>query len=322
MKAIRVTQYGEADVLKLQDIDKPKPEPSQALVRIEAAGLNFIDIYQRRGRYPVPLPYTLGLEASGVVEAIGESVRDVRVGDRVAYSSALGSYAEYNVVEGWQLIPLPRELPFEEGAAFPLQGMTAHYLLTEFHCPKKGETVLVHAAAGGVGLLLVQWLRHLGARVIGTVSTEEKASAARQAGAHDLILYSKQDFAEETKRLTDGKGADYIIDGVGKTTFPKNFEAIKRHGHIVIYGSASGPADPIAPNMLQRGSFTVSGGSLSDFVLSREEILRRANDVFEGFREGWLKLKIEKVLPLAEAAEAHRLLEGRHSSGKMVLKVR
>lgn len=322
MKAIKISNYGDASVLKLTDTEpKPVPEAAQVLVKIHAAGINFVDIYQRKGAYPVQLPYIPGLEASGVVESVGKKVKSVRVGDRVAYTGHLGSYSEYTVINAEKLIKLPRDLSFEQGAAFPLQGMTAHYLLHEFRKQKKGDTVLIHAAAGGVGLLLVQWAKHLGARVIGTVSTEEKAAIAKKAGANHVILYTKQDFVSETKRLTDGRGADLIIDGVGKTTFPGDLEAAAVHGHVVIFGAASGPADPILPNALMGKSITVSGGSLVNFTATREDLTRRSRDVLKAVKAGWLKLRIDHVLPLAEAEKAHRLLEGRQSVGKIILKM-
>lgn len=319
MKGIRIEQYGGPQVLQLQSLSVPELGPGQARIKLYAIGLNFIDIYQRRGDYPVQLPYTPGLEASGVVEAIGEGVTNVKPGDRVAYTGQPGSYAEMNVVKANSLIPLPGDLSFEQGAAFPLQGMTAHYLLHEYRKPKEGDVVLIHAAAGGMGLLLVQWAKHMGARVIGTVSTEEKASAAKEAGASDVIFYNKQDFVQETKQLTDGHGADLIIDGVGKSTFSGDLEAATLRGTIVIFGSASGPADPIAPNLLQRRSLTVAGGSLFNYLLNQEELLYRANDVLAGIREGWLKLRIDHIMPLSQVEEAHKLLENRQSIGKIIL---
>jgi NADPH2:quinone reductase len=323
MKAIKVSSYGEADVLKLTDTEpKPAPGPGQALVRIHAAGVNFVDIYQRRGAYPVRLPFIPGLEASGVVEEVGEKVLDIRPGDRVAYTGHLGSYSEFAVVDASRLIPLPQGLSFEQGAAFPLQGMTSHYLIHEFRKPKPGDAVLIHAAAGGVGGLLVQWARHLGATVIGTVGTEEKAAAAKEAGAAHVVISSKQDFVSETKRLTNGKGAVLILDGVGKSTFTGDLEAAAIRGHVVLYGAASGPADPVAPNSLGAKSISLSGGSLGNFIATREELLRRSGDVLAAIREGWLKLRIDRVLPLAEAEKAHRLLEGRQTAGKIVLATR
>ena len=321
MKAIRVKEYGGPAVLRLEEAPAPTPGAKQVLVRLAMAGVNFVDIYQRRGTYPVPLPYIPGREGAGVVEAVGEGVTTVKPGDHVAFTGQPGSYAEATVVAADSLIPLPPDFSFEQGSAIPMQGMTAHYLLHEFRRLRAGETVLIHAAAGGVGLLLVQWARHLGARVLGTVSTEEKAKTARDAGADEVIVYTRQDFVAETKRLTNGHGADLIIDGVGKTTFPGNLEAVAVRGHIVIFGAASGPADPIVPNALMARSITISGGSSANFLATREEVLRRSSDVIAGIRAGWLRLRIEKVFPLAQAAEAHRLLEGRHTMGKLLLSV-
>jgi len=319
MKAVRVNEYGGPAVLQLREVETPRPATGQALVRLMNAGLNFVDIYQRRGTYGRILPFTAGLEGAGVVEAVGEGVSNVKPGDRVAYTGQPGAYAEASVVQADSLIPLPEGFSFEQGAAFPLQGMTAHYLIHEFRLPKAGDVVLIHAAAGGMGLLLVQWARHLGARVIGTVSTEEKAKAARDAGASDVILYTKQDFVAETKRLTKGHGADLIIDGVGKTTFAGNLEAAALRGHVVIFGAASGPADPIVPNSLMARSLSISGGSLPNYLLTRDELMRRANDVIEGIQAGWLRLRIDRVFPLAQAADAHRVLENRQTIGKVLL---
>jgi NADPH2:quinone reductase len=323
MKAIRVTQYGDPSILKLEEMERPKPGPGEALVRVHAAGVNYADIYFRSGaaRIPIPFPFTLGIEGAGVVEAVGEGVSEVKAKDRVAYpTSSIGSYAEYQVVKVANLAPLPNDVTFEDGAAIILQGLTAHYLLHEFYSIKRGSIVLVHAAAGGMGLLLVQWLKHMGATAIGTVSTQEKAKVAREAGADHVIVYTKQDFAEEAKKLTGGKGVNYIIDGVGKTTFTKNFDALANRGWATVFGMASGPADPVGPNSLMTKALTISGGSLFNYVATRDELLRRARDVFAGLREGWLKLHIHSVRPLAQAAEAHRLLEGRETVGKLLLK--
>lgn len=321
MKAIRVQEYGGPTVLHLQEVPTPNPGPGQALVRLVMAGVNFVDIYQRRGSYPLTLPFIPGREGAGVVEAIGEGVTTVKPGDRVAFTGQPGAYAEFTVVPADSLISLPADLSFEQGGAFPLQGMTAHYLLHEFRRPKPGDVVLIHAAAGGMGLLLVQWARHLGARVIGTVSTEEKATAAREAGADEVILYTRQDFVAEAKRLTGGRGAELIIDGVGKATFPGNLEAVALRGHVVIFGASSGPADPIVPNALMTRSITLGGGSLGNYLLTREELQRRAHEVLAGLRAGWLRLRIGGVFPLAQAGEAHRLLEGRQTIGKLLLSV-
>jgi NADPH:quinone reductase len=324
MKAMRISQYGDPSVMQLVDIPQPKPLAGETVVRVHAAGVNYADIYFRNGsgRVPIAFPYTLGIEGAGVVEAVGDGVSTVRVGDRVAYATRdVGSYAECHLVKAMALVPLPNELSFEQGAAAILQGLTAHYLLHEFYPIERGSTVLVHAAAGGMGLLLVQWLKHMGAVAIGTVSTEQKARIAGQAGADHVILYTQQDFAEEAKKLTGGKGVDYIIDGVGKTTFTKNLDAVRNRGWATVYGMASGPADPLSPNALMTKSITVSGGALFNYTVTREELLGRATDLFKALREGWLKLRIEHSFPLAQAAEAHRLLEGRRTSGKLILTV-
>lgn len=319
MKAIQISQNGEASVLQVKNIPTPRPGKGEALVRLKAAGLNFIDIYMRKGHYPTALPYIPGLEGSGIVEEIGDNVSEVKVGDRVAYTGAIGSYAEYNIVKADQLIPLPDEITFEQGAAFPLQGMTAHYLVHDYYPISKSDTILVHAAAGGVGLLLVQWIKHLGATVIGTVSTDEKAKMARDAGADHIILYNTQDFVAETKKLTANKGADYIIDGVGKTTFTKDLDAVRRRGVICIFGSASGPAEPLAPNLLQQKSIVLAGGSLFNSLDTRKELLARAGDVLKGVREGWLQLNINHVFSFEEAAKAQEMLESRKTTGKVIL---
>jgi len=321
MKAIRMEKNGDADVLMLTDVPKPEAKEGQALVKIYVAGVNYVDTYQRRGMYPVTLPYIPGLEAAGTIEAVAGTSAGFKPGDRVAYTGHPGSYSEYTAIDTDKLIKLPDELTFEQGAAFPLQGMTAQYLLHAFRKPGPSDTVLIHAAAGGVGLLLVQWAKRLGATVIGTVSTEEKARIAREAGADHIVLYSKQDFVAETKRITNGRGADIVLDGVGRSTFGGSLETVAVRGQVIIFGSASGPADPIAPGSLMPRSFTVSGGSLGNFTATRKELLERAGAVLDGIRQGWLKLRIGRALPLADAAEAHRLLEGRKTTGKVVLKV-
>lgn len=321
MKAIRINEHGDANVLKLENLPIPKPGPGEALIAVKAAGLNFIDIYMRNGRYPRSLPYTPGLEGSGIVEAVGEGVKEVKKGDRVAYTGTIGSYAEFNIVKAAELIPLPDNISFEEGAAFPLQGMTVHYLVHEYYPIKSSDYILVHAAAGGVGLLLVQWLKHLGATVIGTVSTDEKAKIAKAAGADHIIIYTKEDFVEQVKKLTKDKGADYIIDGVGKSTFTKDLEAVRTCGYICIFGAASGPAEPLAPNSLQFKSLTLSGGMLFNYINTRESLLRRAHDVLNAIKEGWLKLKIDHIYSLEDAAQAQRMLESRQTTGKVILKI-
>lgn len=322
MKAIRVEKLGGPEVMKLEDIAPiEEPGPGQAVVRVVAAGVNFADVGQRRGIYPREVPFTLGLEGSGVVESVGLGVTNVKPSDRVAFTGIPGTYAEAIVADADRLIPLPDDFTFEQGAAFPLQGMTAHYLIHEFRMPKAGDFVLVHAAAGGMGGLLVQWGRHLGATVIGTTSSEEKARTAREAGAEHVIVYTDEDFVAETKRITKGHGADLIIDGVGKSTFKGDLEAVAIRGQIVIFGAASGPADPISPNALMGRAVSVSGGSLQNYIRTREELMRRANDVIAGIRQGWLKLNIGAVLPLEQAIEAHELLESRKTQGKLILMV-
>ena len=322
MKVIRIDEHGGPEVLRLREIEAPEPGPGEVRVGLHAAGLNFVDIYYRRGDFPAPLPFTLGSEGAGIVEAIGEGVEEFKPGDRVAYTLHPGSYAEASIVPANLLIPLPDDLSFEQGAAFTLQGLTAHYLIYEYRLPKRGDTVLIHAAAGGMGLLLAQWAKHLGANVIGTVSTEEKARAVRAAGADHVIIYTERDFVAETLRLTDGHGADLIIDGVGRTTFAGNLEAAAVRGHVVIYGQASGLPEPIQPISLMERSISVSGGMLNNFMRTREELLRRAGDVILGIREGWLRLNIDRVFPLEEAAEAQRRLESRESIGKIILKTK
>jgi NADPH2:quinone reductase len=322
MKAIKISNYGDAGVLKLSDAEpKPSAGLGQALVKIHAAGVNFVDIYQRRGTYPVKVPYIPGLEAAGVVEAVGDKITGLRPGDRVAYTGHLGSYSEYTAIDADRLVKLPDGISFEQGAAFPLQGMTAHYLIHEFRQPKSGDTVLIHAAAGGVGLLLVQWAKHLGATVIGTVSTDEKAKIANEAGADHVVLYTKQDFVAETKRITGGKGAELILDGVSKATFSGDLEAVALRGHIVVFGSASGAADPIAPNSLGAKSISISGGSLGNFIATHKELVMRSTEVLNAVKAGWLKLRIDYTFPLEEAEKAHRMLEGRQTIGKVLLRV-
>lgn len=323
MKAMRVTKAGDPGVLRVEDIAQPRPGPGEALVRNHAVGVNYADIYMRNGsaRVPVPFPFTPGIEGAGTVEAVGDGVSEVHPGDRVAYAAGPGSYAEYHVVKVGLLAPLPSDLSFEQGAAIILQGMTAHYLLHEFYPVRRGSTVLVHAAAGGMGHLLIQWLKHIGATAIGTVSTEEKAKVAREAGADHVIIYTQQDFVEEVKKITGGKGVDYIVDGVGKTTFTKNLDALCNRGWATVFGMASGPAEPVVPNSLMMKALTISGGSLYNYMNTREEVMRRANDVFAGVREGWLKIRLYRTLPLEEAAEAHRLLESRATTGKLLLQL-
>ena len=321
MKTIRVTAFGGPEVLTLADVERPAPKAGEALVRIAAAGVNFMDIGQRAGRRAgQALPYTPGGEASGTVESVGDGVTDVKAGDRVMYAMVPGSYAEFAVVPASSLVPVPPEMELIEAAALPLQGFTAHYLLHDFRPVGPDTIVLVHAVAGGVGLLLTQYAAHLGAHVIGTTSSQAKADRAKAAGARDVIIYTDTDFAAAVKTITGGRGVDLILDAVGKTTFPGDLEAVKSRGQIVIYGASSGQVEPFSPNQALSGrALTVSGASLLNFIPNRAEILRRANDLLVGLRSGWLKLTIDRVLPLEKAADAHTLLESRTTSGKLLL---
>lgn len=320
MRAIRPQQPGGPEVLVLEELPTPSPDRGEVLVRVEAAGVNFIDIYQRSGQYPTPRPIPLGLEGAGVVEAIGDRVDDLRPGDRVAWASGPGSYATHVVVPAARLVPIPEGVDATSAAAAMLQGMTAHYLARSTWPLKAGDACLVHAAAGGVGLLLCQMARRAGAFVIGTVSTEEKAALARAAGAHEVILYNQTDFAEETLRLTVGKGVHVVYDSVGKDTFDRSITCLRRRGMLVLYGQASGPVAPFDPQVLaRRGSLFLTRPSLVDYTATREELLDRAGDVLGAIRKGELSLRIGATFPLAEAAEAHRALGGRATTGKVLL---
>ncbi len=320
MKAIQIKQTGGPDVMEFVDIPVPQPKPNEALVKIAAAGVNFIDVYNREGRYKAALPLVLGQEAAGVVSAVGSEVHGIAVGDRVAYTMTLGSYAEYAAVPAERLVKIPSGVSEREAAAALLQGMTAHYLAYDTYPLKKGETALVHAAAGGVGLLLVQMAHNIGGRVIATVSTQEKARLARAAGADDVILYTQTDFEVETKRLMGGKGVDVVYDSVGKTTFDKGLNLLRPRGMMALYGGSSGAVAPIDPLILtQKGSIFLTRPSLGAYILTPEELEKRARAVFGMIREGKLKMRVEHVYPLAEAQRAHRDLEGRKTTGKLLL---
>jgi len=320
MKAVRVHNYGGPEVLTLEDIPVPEPKPGEARVKIDASGVNFIDIYHRTGLYPLKTPFTLGMEGAGIVDAVGEGVTEVKNGDRVAYAMVAGSYAEYAVVPAIKLAPLPSNLDSKSAAALMLQGMTAHYLTHSTYPLNKGETALVHAAAGGVGLLLVQIAKMRGARVIGTVSAEAKAQLAKQAGADEVILYMQADFSAETKRLTAGAGVDVVYDSVGATTFEKSLDCLRPRGYLALFGQSSGPVPPVDPAKLAgKGSLFLTRPSLPHYILSRAELLERAGDLFHWTASGELKLRIDKVFSLSAAAEAHRLLENRKTTGKLVL---
>ena len=320
MKAIRVHAPGGPEALRYEEIEQLAPGPGQVLVKIEAAGVNFIDIYQRTGHYKVPLPVTLGQEAAGTVSAVGPGVAEPKVGDRVAYTTVLGAYAEYAVVPADRVVVLPDGVSTKEGAAVMLQGMTAHYLATSTYALKSGDACLVHAAAGGVGLLLCQIAKLRGARVLGTVSTREKAALARGAGADDVILYTEQDFETEVKRLTNGAGLQVIYDSVGKTTFEKGLGCLALRGMMVLYGQSSGPVGPFDPQVLnQKGSLFLTRPTLAHYIATRAELVGRAGEVLGWIKSGKLTVRIERELPLAQAAEAHQLLHGRKTTGKVLL---
>ncbi|HEY3581093.1 MAG TPA: quinone oxidoreductase [Pyrinomonadaceae bacterium] len=320
MKAIQVSQTGGPEMLVATDLPTPKPKPDEALVQIKAAGVNFIDVYFREGRYPAQLPFIDGQEGAGVVTEIGSDVKVVQPGDRVAYTGRLGSYAEYAVVPAERLVKIPDELSFEQAAAAMLQGMTAHYLTHSTYKLQAGETALIHAAAGGVGLLLVQMAKKIGARVIGTAGTKEKAQLAREAGADECIIYTEADFAAETKRLTDGKGVHVVYDGVGKATFDKDLDVLLPRGFLVLFGGSSGAVPPFdLIKLSQKGSLYITRPTLVNYTVTREEIEWRAHDVLGWIAAGELNVRIHKTYPLAEAAQAHRDLEGRKTTGKLLL---
>jgi NADPH2:quinone reductase len=320
MKAIRVNEYGGPEVLSYEDISVPEPESGEVRVKIEAAGVNYIDIYHRTGLYKSRLPFTPGMEGAGVVDATGPGVDEQRAGDRVAYAMSQGSYADYAIVPAWRLVPVPADIDFRSAAAVMLQGMTAHYLTHSTYPLHNDDTALVHAAAGGTGLLLIQMAKQRGARVIGTVSTQEKAALAREAGADEIILYTQSDFEAEAKRLSDGQGVDVVYDSVGQTTFEKSLNCLKPRGYLVLFGQSSGPVPPFDPGVLSaKGSLFLTRPSLANYTATRQELLDRANDIFTWIGSGQLKLRIEQTFPLAQAAEAHRQLSGRKTTGKLLL---
>ena len=321
MHAIRVNKPGGPEVLQYDEIATPEPKPSEALVQIDVAGVNFIDVYKRAGLYKIPLPATVGEEGAGKVVAVGDDVVDVRVGDRVAWASVLGAYAEYAVVPATRLVPLPSEISATQAAALMLQGMTAHYLVCSTYALRPGDRCLVHAAAGGVGLLLVQIAKKRGVRVIATVGSEAKGELAREAGADDIIIYTRQDFVQETKRLTDGRGVHVVYDSVGRTTFLPGLDVLVPRGTMVLFGQSSGPVGAIDPQLLnQKGSLYLTRPTLAHYVASREELLWRARELFTWVASAELKLRIGAEYPLRDAAAAHRALEGRKTTGKVLLR--
>ncbi len=321
MKAVFVTEFGGIDKLRCEQLPDPAPAAGQALVRVHASGVNFIDIYFRTGLYKAEPPVVLGMEAAGVVEAVGEGVTEVAVGDRVAYAMCRGSYAELAAVPAWQLVRIPPDLEADIAAASMLQGMTAHYLTHSTYPLKENDVALVHAAAGGAGQWIAGAAKLRGARVIGTVSTEEKAAIARAAGCDDVINYARQDFAAEVKQLTGGRGVDVVYDGVGKATWDQSLDSLKPRGMMVSFGNASGPVDPFAPLLLnQKGSIYLTRPSLAHYAAKREELLWRAGDVLRWAQEGAIKPAIHHVYPLEAAAQAHEDLAARKTTGKLLLR--
>jgi NADPH:quinone reductase len=320
MKAIQVSQVGGPEVLTLVELPKPVPKGNEAIVQIKAAGVNFVDVYFRQGHYPAVLPFILGQEGAGVVTEIGAEAETVRVGDRVAYTGLLGSYAEYAAVPADRLVKIPNELDFNQAAAAMLQGMTAHYLSHSTFRLKPGDTALIHAAAGGVGQLLVQMAKKLGARVIATAGSIAKAQLARDAGADECIVYTESDFESETRRLTEERGVDVVYDGVGKATFDKGLEVLRPRGYMVLFGGASGPVPPFdLLKLTQKGSLFVTRPSLPHYIKTRQELEERSGDVFRMIIDGDLRIHIHQTYPLAEAQQAHRDLEGRGTTGKLLL---
>jgi NADPH2:quinone reductase len=327
MHAIQITEHGGPEVMKWTELATPSPAKGEVLVRVEAAGVNFIDVYFRKGAYKMPLPAILGVEGAGVVEATGPEVTLVKSGDRVAWSDRAGStpgmsgsYATHVVVPAARLVPIPSDLDARSAAATMLQGMTAHYLARSTFPLRAGHTCLVHAAAGGVGLLLCQMAKLAGARVIGTVSTEQKAKLAEQAGADEVILYTTHDFESEARRLTSGRGVDVVYDSVGATTFDKSLASLAPRGMLVLYGQSSGPVAPLDPQLLNaKGSLFLTRPNLAHYVSTRDELLARSGEVFGWLQSGKLKLRVGATFRLRDAAEAHRALEGRATTGKVLL---
>lgn len=320
MKAIQIHEFGDSSTLQMDNIEVPEPGEGQVRVKVKAAGLNFIDTYHRQGWYPVPLPFTPGVEAAGVVDAVGNGVADVAIGDRVAYCMSPGNYAEYALTTAANVVPIPEGVSFEQAAAVLLQGMTAHYLTHSTYSLSASDTMLLHAAAGGTGQLVVQMAKMRGATVIGTCSTEEKAALVREAGGDYVILYTERDFAEDVEQITNGEGCDVVYDSVGKTTFDKSLTCLKPRGLLALFGQASGPVDPFDIQRLnQQGSIYLTRPSLGDYIADRTELLGRANDLFGWMSEGKLTVRIDNTFPLADASAAHNYLEGRSTKGKVLL---
>lgn len=320
MKAIRVHEFGDPNVLRYEDAPTPKPGAGEILVKVAAAGLNFIDTYHRQGWYPLERPFVLGQDGAGVVEQVGEGVTEFGVGDQVAWAQHQGSYAEYASVSAAKAVPVPVGLDLQQAAAVLLQGMTAHYLAVSTFPLQPGDRCLIHAAAGGTGALLVQIAKLRGAYVIGTVGTAEKAALAKEAGADETIIYTQTDFEAETKRLTSGRGVDVVYDSVGKDTFDKSLNCLRPRGYMVLFGQASGRVEPMDPQVLNlKGSLYLTRPTMGAYVATREELLQRASDLFNWMQAGKLTVRIDRAFPLAQAADAHRYLEGRQTKGKVLL---
>lgn len=321
MQAVRLHEPGGAEALRVETIPIPRPGEGEALVRVEAAGVNFIDVYKRTGLYTIPLPATLGEEGAGTVVAVGGGVTEVREGDRVAWAMHLGAYAQHAAVPAAKLVPLPAEVSAALGAAVMLQGMTAHYLATSTYPLREGDRCLVHAAAGGTGLLLVQIAKRRGAFVIATAGSDEKAELARAAGADEVIVYTRRDFADEVRRITGGRGVQVVYDSVGKTTFLPGLDLLVPRGTMVLFGQSSGPVAPIDPQLLnQKGSLFLTRPTLGHYIATREELLWRTGELFGWMAKGELSVRVGAEYPLADAAEAHRALEGRRTTGKVLLR--
>ena len=320
MKAVRVHTLGGPEVLTYEDVDEPRPGAGEAVVKIAASGVNYLDVQYRIGRVKAPLPFVIGSEASGVVTEIGSGVTEVKVGDRVGWAMTLGSYAEYASVPAWKLVVLPAGLDMQVAAGVMLQGLTAHYLTHSTFALKPGDTALVHAAAGGVGSVIVQVARIIGARVLATAGTEAKAELARQAGAHDVIVYTKQDFEAEVKRLTGGRGVDVVYDSVGKDTFDKSLNCLRPRGMLALFGFSSGLVPPFDPAILgTKGSLFLTRPGLNQYMATRDELLSRMTTIFEWLASGALKIRIGHVFPMSDARRAHEDLEARRTTGKVLL---
>lgn len=320
MKAIRVHETGDVNAMRYEEAPMPEPKAGEVRIKVEAAGLNFIDTYHRMGWYPLPRPFILGQEAAGVVDHVGEGVTEWKPGDRVAYCMAQGGYADYAVAPARLLVRVPEGVSTRQAAAVMLQGMTAHYLTHSTYALKSGDTALIHAAAGGTGALVVQMAKMLGAYVIATVGSDEKATIARASGADDVIIYTQQDFEAEVRRITEGKGCHVVYDSVGKATFEKSLNCLRPRGFIVLFGQASGQVDPLNPQILnQKGSIYLTRPSLGAYIATRDELNWRANDLFTWMADGKLEVRIDQSFPLSEAAAAHTYLEGRNTKGKVLL---